>query len=394
MDTDMFDDMYTNNEPSTSTGLFMNEGSWSALLSNSEPSPSLCLPPSSLHLPSSSRNSSPSSLYPPPFSHDPSPSHQAPLSHQAPPLHQALSHQAPPLHQASPSLPPPSPSAHALGSSYFSQAPSSDHLPPSSDHTPSSLGQPTPSDRMLSSFNHVPPSFRHVSLASNHPRSSCSGIRSAVPFSFRGGALCIVPPASSNSNVISLNSNDETNMPPPGKPSPHPGHALLHTNDSDSSFLSGGPAPFNYFSPSSNDVGHPSRHSDAVSTPHTSQAEASTSTGGGKRRASSKHSRTSSAPTPTTTTQVANITSKVHDLLLTGESFSRVQHEEKGRRRDAHYHDKEAQRHHECWKAEHDAAEMTRKQEFELQMANMRVKQMELELELVRAKHAGDSSSS
>ena len=99
----------------------------------------------------------------------------------------------------------------------------------------------------------------------------------------------------------------------------------------------------------------------------------------------------SSAPTPTATTHVANITSKVHDLLLTGESFSWVQCEEKGHHCDVHYHDKEAQRNHECWKAEHNAAEMARKQEFELQMANMRVKQMELELELVRMKHAGDS---
>ena len=89
MDSDMFDDMYTNNEPSTLTGSFMDALSWSELLSNSEPSPLLCLPPSALHLPSSSHNSSPSSLYPPPFSHDPSPSHQAPLSHQAPSLHQA-----------------------------------------------------------------------------------------------------------------------------------------------------------------------------------------------------------------------------------------------------------------------------------------------------------------
>ena len=86
MDSDMFDDMYTNNEPLTSTGSFMDALSWSELLSNSEPSPLLCLPPSALHLPSSLHDSSPSSLYPPPFSHDPSPSHQAPSLHQAPPL--------------------------------------------------------------------------------------------------------------------------------------------------------------------------------------------------------------------------------------------------------------------------------------------------------------------
>ena len=150
------------------------------------------------------------------------------------------------------------------------------------------------------------------------------------------------PPPSSNSNIISLNSEDKTDVPPPGKPSPHPGHALLHTNDSDSSFLSGGPAPFNYFSPSSDNVGH--RCSDVVSTPHTSQAEASTSTGGGKCHASSKHSCTSSAPTPTATTHIANITSKVHDLLLTGESFSWVQREEKGHCCDVHYHDCYARR--------------------------------------------------
>ena len=118
-------------------------------------------------------------------------------------------------------------------------------------------------------------------------------------------------------NVISLNSDDETDPAlPSGKPSPY--HVSSHITDSNSSFLSSGAAPFNYFSPSLDDMDHPC--SDQVSMPHTSQREASTSASSNKHHTSAKHSCMLSAPTPIT--QVANITSKVHDLLLTGKLFS------------------------------------------------------------------------
>jgi len=56
---------------------------------------------------------------------------------------------------------------------------------------------------------------------------------------------------------------------------------------------------------------------------------------------------------------------------------------------DAHYQDKEAQWNHEHWKAEHNTV-MSQKQEFELQMASMQLKKLEMEVELVHVKQMGE----
>jgi len=155
-------------------------------------------------------------------------------------------------------------------------------------------------------------------------------------------------------------------------------------NDFNSSLQFSDPALFNYFSLSPDDAGH-SCSDQQVSTPHTSQTEDLTSDGSSKHCISAKHSCMSLAPAPAGAgTQVANITSKVHDLLLTSGSFSQAQHEDKNCCRDVHYHNKEAQWSHECWKAEHDATKMGQKQELELQMENLKQLEMEVQLACVK----------
>ncbi|KAH0834608.1 hypothetical protein J3R83DRAFT_10063 [Lanmaoa asiatica] len=163
------------------------------------------------------------------------------------------------------------------------------------------------------------------------PRSPTRSGRGTTPFAFRGGALCIVPPHQhSRSKQITVNSDGEQNQPT-HFPSDHwDGQFEARvTDDFDSPRFS--PT----LSGSSNQ--RPRR---VASTPPTSAADATVSSG--SRRSTTKWPRTTTA-----TATASNFITQADELIKRGATFADRQQEEKARRREAHYHDKVAERVHE-----------------------------------------------
>jgi hypothetical protein len=82
------------------------------------------------------------------------------------------------------------------------------------------------------------------------------------------------------------------------------------------------------------------------------------------------------------------------ELIKRGATFADRQHEEKARRRDAHYHDKAAERAHEERMAQVNAEQAERMQAFEMKMAELKLKQLDRELELAKVRSGGNVCSS
>jgi hypothetical protein len=214
------------------------------------------------------------------------------------------------------------------------------------------------------------------------PRSSRSG-RGTTPFAFRGGALCIVPPHhhSRPREIVSLNSDDEQNQHVPIPPDHQ--HADAPTAQDSNSPL----AP--HLLPASS--GTDQQSCCVVSTPPTSTIDATASSG-------SHWSTKKRGCTPAATAAASNLTDKfimqADELIKRGATFADRQHEEKARRRDAHYHDKAAERAHEERTVQVNAEQAERMQAFEMKMAELKLKQLDRELELAKVRSGGNVGSS
>jgi len=239
----------------------------------------------------------------------------------------------------------------------------------------------------------VPPSSVGSSASLRH------GMRGTTPFAFRGGALCIVPPRphSHTENTISLNSDNEEEHPARAGPSTHyraaPGPSMAQESDS-SHRSSSARISRSYFSPI------PSESSDQqsrriVSTPPTSAIEPSADTSG-SRRSTTKRARTPAARTPAASAVADTFIMQADELIKRGTTIADQQRREKVHRRETHYNDKAAEREHQERMAQLNADQIKRTQDFEMKMAQLKLQQLDRELELakVQSGHPGADVSS
>ena len=205
-----------------------------------------------------------------------------------------------------------------------------------------------------------PPLF--TSHATHDAHASRGRTRSPVPFSFRGGAPCIVPSPGppTTRQVISLNSDNELDNPPFGYQ-----HYWHHKAlDSDSSHLS---KPLTQTSSSHlSDGAEPPRA--PVSTPPTSAHDNSSSVASGSRRSAAKGKGKQRAQVAPAMSANEKLVMKADDLISKGKEITESIHADKARRRDARYQDKAAERSHQQWLAQHEQS-----------MARLKLEQLELE---------------
>ena len=207
-----------------------------------------------------------------------------------------------------------------------------------------------------------PPLF--TSHATHHDTHASWGrTRSPVPFSFHGGAPCIIPSPGPpmTRQVISLNSDDESDNPPFGYQ-----HYWHHKAlNSDSSHLS---KPLTQTSSShlSDDAEPPCV---LVSTPPTSAHDNSSSIASGSCQSAAKGKQHAQV-TPAMSAN-EKLVMKADDHILKGKEITESIHADKACHHDAYYKDKAAEQSHQQWLAQHEQS-----------MARLKLEQLECELEL------------
>ncbi|KAF8135556.1 hypothetical protein EV363DRAFT_1294409 [Boletus edulis] len=207
-----------------------------------------------------------------------------------------------------------------------------------------------------------------------HPSSSRGRTRSPVPFSFRGGAPCIVPFSGppTTANTISLNSDDESD-----NTSSRYQHYWHHTkaHDTDSSHPSKHSAQtFPHLSDSTNPT------PGMVSTPPTSVHDnTSSSIASGSRRSAAKGKQRAQVSPAVSANE--RLVSQVDELISKGKGITESLRDDRARRRGVHYQDKEAERSHQQWLTKFNA-------EHEQNMAKLKLEQLERELELERLRRS------
>jgi len=203
-------------------------------------------------------------------------------------------------------------------------------------------------------------------LFASHTHSSHGNVRSPVPFSFHGGAPCILPPPPITGKVISLNSDDELDHPQSGSHFKHqrPLHHKVHGSDSSHPSKHSASALYSRSSDGS-------KPAPAVSTPPTSVHDTS-SVASSSRRSATKGKRAQASPVVSANEQLVM---QADDLIAKGMSMAESLRNERSKRCDVHYQDKEAERNHQQWLAQFNA-------DHEKSMARLRLEQLDRELEL------------
>ena len=212
-----------------------------------------------------------------------------------------------------------------------------------------------------------PPSF------SSHPHSSRGKTRSPVPFAFRGGAPCIVPPPLVTGHVISLNSDDKSDNPT-GFKYQQQLYCKVHTSDSSH--------PSQHSAATYSHASDPgSKPTPALSTPPTSVHDnMSSSAASGSRRSAAKGKHRQVSPVVSANEKLVM---QADDLITKGMDMAAKLHDERTHRRDAHYQDKEAEQNYQQWLVQFNA-------DHEKSMAQLKLKQLERELELERLRQSGN----
>ncbi|KAF9234182.1 hypothetical protein BU15DRAFT_65925 [Melanogaster broomeanus] len=223
----------------------------------------------------------------------------------------------------------------------------------------------------------------HATSLRQPPPQSVTSRGSPAPLSFRGGAPCIVPKRPhptdprSNNNVISLNSDDESDRMPRKRPiitatlQPRNPPPAVDISDSDSSIMFGHARR----SPSSRQT--PTEDSDSSSrlspiTGLTSQAGTTSQAAGTSLSGSQSRKR----PRETPADKLANRFTDTSEALVKQLQETRL----------ARLEGKRQKREHEKWVREQDAAEADRERDLKRSLAEQRTEQLKLELELERSR--------
>ncbi|KAF8552152.1 hypothetical protein OG21DRAFT_1486408 [Imleria badia] len=226
------------------------------------------------------------------------------------------------------------------------------HLPPAGGSTGSQ-------DYMLSTGTYSPPftAGSHAAHASARSSHDAVRMRSPIPFSFYGGAPCILPPPpTTGPNVISLNLDDELDNPT--RPFKYH-HHTRKVHDSDSSHPSKNSAQV--LSHSFNG----SKPAPVLSTPPTSTHENMSSSSHQSSAAKGKCAQGSSVAMASEW-----LAKQADELIAKGTVMVETLHDNQARCCNARYNNKKAERSHQQWMAQFNA-------NHEKSMAQLRLQQLE-----------------